>query len=132
MPTTWPSPSRLIFHFGLSVNRDNIEDVIRLLQEKGEDVRKFATVELSRLLPTTLDSVDVSIMLNSIKKMENEMTIMKDSLKTVHNTTSLLKDTTSTLNARVSTLESEQMAVISNNVHAQRAQMQRGCYLDRI
>ena len=92
--------------------------MIRLLQEKGEDVPKFATVNLSHLPPITFDSVDVSVLLNSIKRMENEMTITKDCMKTVHKTTSLLKDTTSTLKAWVSTMESEQVAVISGKVPA--------------
>ena len=63
---------------GEKENRDNIDDMIRLLQEKDEDVPKFAAVDLSHLLPITSDSVDVSVLLNSIKKVENDMTIMKD------------------------------------------------------
>ena len=99
---------------------DNIDDIIRLLQEKGDDVPKLAAVDLSRLPPITFDSVDVSVLLNSIKKMENDMAFLKDSVKTVHNAASMLKDTTSSLNARVSILESDQVspvAVITHTKH---------------
>jgi hypothetical protein len=109
---------------GEKKNRDNIDDIIRLLQEKGEDVPKFAAVDLSRLPPITFDSVDVSVLLNSIKKMENEMAFLKDSVKTVHNAASMLKDTTSSLSARVSTLESDHVspvAVITHKVTADSA-----------
>ena len=55
---------------GEKKNRDNIDDIIRLLQEKGEDVPQSAAVDLIRLPPITFDSVDVSVLLNSIKEME--------------------------------------------------------------
>jgi len=102
---------------GEKKNRDNIDDIIRLLQEKGEDVPKFAAVDLSRLPPITFDSVDVSVLLNSIKKMENEMAFLKDSVKTVHNAASMLKDTSSSLNARVCSLESNQVSPVPVNTH---------------
>ena len=102
---------------GEKKNRDNIDDIIRLLQEKGEGVPQFAAVDLSRLPPITFDSVDVSVLLNSIKKMENEMAFLKDSVKTVHNAASMLKDTTSSLNVRVCTLESNQVSPVPVNTH---------------
>ena len=37
----------------------NIDDMIRLLQEKGTDVPVFVARDLSRLPPITFDSVDV-------------------------------------------------------------------------
>ena len=70
----------------------NINDIIRLLQEMGEDVPEL--MYLSRFPPITFDSVDMSVLLNSIKKMENELAL----LKTVHKVTSMLKHTTSLLN----------------------------------
>jgi len=104
--------TRKVKRKGEKKNRDNIDDIIRLLQEKGDDVPKLAAVDLSRLPPITFDSVDVSVLLNSIKKMENEMAFLKDSVKTVHNAASMLKDTTSSLNARVCTLESDQVSPV--------------------
>ena len=103
---------------GEKKNGDNIDDIIRLLQEKGEDVPKFATVDVSRLPPITFNSVDVSVLLNSIKKMENDMAFLKDSLKTVHDAASMSKDTTSSLNARVCTLESNQVSPVPGNTHS--------------
>ena len=38
----------------------NIDDMLRLLQEKGSDVPVFVARDLSRLPPITFDSVDVS------------------------------------------------------------------------
>ena len=81
---------------GEKKNRDNIDHMIRLLQENCEDVPKFAAVDIRPLPPIAFDSVDVSVLLVSTKKVENDMTIMKDCMKTVHKTTCLLKDTTST------------------------------------
>ena len=116
--------TRIVKRKGEKKNRDNIDDIIRLLQEKGEDVPKFAAVDLSRLSPISFDSVDVSVLLNSIKKMENEMAFLKDSVKSVHNAASVLKNTTSSLSARVSTLESDHVspvAVITHKVTADSA-----------
>ena len=48
---------------GEKKNRDNIDNIIQLLQERGEDVPKFAAVDLSRLPPITFYSVDVSVLL---------------------------------------------------------------------
>ena len=43
---------------------------------------KFAAVDISRLPPITFDSVDVSVLLNSIKKLEKEGLLLEDSVKT--------------------------------------------------
>ena len=48
----------------------NVDDMLRLLQEKGSDVPVFVARDLSRLPPITFDSVDVSSLLHSIRRAQ--------------------------------------------------------------
>lgn len=63
---------------GPKKNSKNIEDMIKLLTEKGSDIPTFVALDLSRLPPITFDSLDVSVLLNAIKKTQNEVDALKD------------------------------------------------------
>ena len=55
----------------------NIDDMLRLLQEKGSDVPVFVARDLSRLPPMTFDSVDVASLLHSIRRVHLEIDQLK-------------------------------------------------------
>ena len=55
----------------------NIDDMLRLLQEKGTHVPVFVDRDLSRLPPITFDSVDVSSLLHSIHRTQLEIDQLK-------------------------------------------------------
>ena len=46
----------------------NIENIIRLLQEKGTDTPTFVALDHAKIPPVTFDSIDVSSLLNSIRQ----------------------------------------------------------------
>ena len=46
----------------------NLDDMMRLLQEKGTDVPLFVARDLSRLPPITFDSIDVSSLLHGVRR----------------------------------------------------------------
>ena len=60
----------------------NIEDIIRLLQEKGTHTPTFVALELAKLPPVTFDSIDVSALLHSIRQNEVEIIMLKDCVTT--------------------------------------------------
>ena len=56
----------------------NIDDIIRLLHEKGTDTTTFVARDLGKLPPVTFDSIDVSALLHSIRQNEAAINVLKD------------------------------------------------------
>ena len=83
----------------------NIEDVIKLLQEKGSDVPKFVALDLSKLPPITFDSVDVSALLNTIKNTQNEVDILRATIESHNAVSDGLHSVSASLETRMSCME---------------------------
>ena len=67
---------------GPKQSAQNIEDIIRLLQEKGTDTPTFVTLDLAKLPPVLFDSIDVSALLHSIQQNEAEINLLTDCVTT--------------------------------------------------
>ena len=76
------SCTRMRKRIGPKRRAQNIEDIIRLLQEKGTDIPTFVALDLAKLPPVTFDSIDVSSLLNSIRQNEVEINLLKDCVTT--------------------------------------------------
>ena len=76
------SCTRMRKRIGPKRSVQNVNDIIRLLQEKGTDTPTFVALDLAKLPPVTFDSIDVSTLLNSIRQNEAEITLLKDCLTT--------------------------------------------------
>ena len=66
---------------GPKKNAQNIEDILKLLHEKGTDIPTFVALDLSKLPPITFDSLDVSALLSSIRKTQNEVDVIKECIR---------------------------------------------------
>ena len=83
----------------------NIEDVVKLLQEKGSDVPKFVALDLSKLPPITFDSVYISTLLNTIKKTQNEVDILRATIESHNAVSNGLHSVSASLETRMSCME---------------------------
>ena len=90
----------------------NIDDMIRLLQEKGTDVPVFVARDLSRLPPITFDSVDVSSLLHSIRRAQLEIDQLKACVGGQRDATVDLTDVVKAVDRRLSAVETD-CAVVS-------------------
>ena len=84
----------------------NLRDIYNLLQEKGASAPPFCARDLNILPPVTFKSVDVSILLHTIRQLQTEVKILKDASEVQRQTTQDLYDTTKSLDARVREVES--------------------------
>ena len=89
----------------------NIDDVIRLLQEKGTDVAVFVARDLSRLPPITFDSVDVSSLLHSIRRAQLEIDQLKACVGGQRDATVDLTDGVKAVDRRLSAMETDRAVV---------------------
>ena len=71
------SCTRMRKRIGPKRSSQNIEDIIRLLQEKGTDTPTFVALDLAKLPPVTFDSINVSALLQSIRQNEAEINIVQ-------------------------------------------------------
>lgn len=99
------STGRYKKRIGAEKDKHNMEDIIKLLNEKGTDIPKFVALDLSKLPPITFDSIDVSALLNALRKTQDELKLMKDSLIASETITKDLKDSVGMINNRVSKME---------------------------
>ena len=76
------SCTRMRKRIGPKRSEQNVNDIIRLLQEKGTNTPTCVALDLAKLPPVTFDSIDVSTLLNSIRQNEAEITLLKDCLTT--------------------------------------------------
>ena len=89
----------------------NIDDMIRLLQEKGTDVPVFVARDLSRLPPITFDSVDVSSLLHSIRRAQLEIDQLKACVGGQRDATVDLTDVVKAVDRRLSAVETDRGVV---------------------
>ena len=94
----------------------NIDDMIRLLQEKGTDVPVFVARDLSRLPPITFDSVDVSSLLHSIRRAQLEIDQLKACVGGKRDATVDLTDVVKAVDRRLSAVETDRAVVSSVSV----------------
>ena len=80
----------------------NIDDMLRLLQEKGTHVPVFVARDLSRLPPITYDSVDVSSLLLSIRRAQLEIDQLKACVGGQRDATVVLTDVVKAVDRRLS------------------------------
>ena len=73
--------SRMIKRQGPKMVQQTLEDMIKLLHEKGEGLPPFAAVDLNRLPPVTIKSLDVSVLLTKLEKNETEVRQLTESLQ---------------------------------------------------
>ena len=90
----------------------NIEDMIKLLNEKGTDVPTFVALDLSKLPPITFDSLDVSMLLNEMKKTQNDIEMLRETMKSQVHINNDIQKSMENIDTRVATLEKKKV----NNV----------------
>ena len=83
----------------------NLDDMIRLLQEKGTDVPLFVARDLSRLPPTTFDSVDVSSLVHSVRRAQLEIDVLKASVGIQRDATVDLTEIVKAVDLRMAAVE---------------------------
>ena len=96
---------------GLKKSAVNIDDMLRLLQEKGSDVPVFVARDLSRLPPITFDSVDVSSLLHSIRRAQLEIDQLKACVGGQRDATVDLTDVVKAVDRRLSAVETDRAVV---------------------
>lgn len=84
----------------------NLKDIYNLFQEKGQNTPIFVARDLNILPPVTYKSVDVSLLLHTINKLQIEMKSLKDAVELQRQTSQDLFDCTNTLDKRVTQIES--------------------------
>ena len=87
----------------------NIDDMLRLLQEKGTHVPVFVARDLSRLPPITFDSVDVSSLLLSIRRDQLEIDQLKACVGGQRDATVDLTDVVKAVGRRLSAVETDRL-----------------------
>ena len=90
---------------GPKKKEQNIEDIVKLMMEKGSDVPVFVAHDLSKLPLVTFDSMDVSTLLNNIKKTQDEVDMLKLCINTQNDTFEKLRSVVSAVDTRVRDLE---------------------------
>jgi hypothetical protein len=73
--------TRLKKRQGEKKNEQNIEDMLLLLHEKGDDVPTFVVKDLSRLPPITFDSIDVCVLLAKLEKTVADVKLLKKTIQ---------------------------------------------------
>ena len=76
------STPRIIHRKGPKKNAQNLEDIIKLMHERGTDVPTFVALNLQALPPVTFNSIDVSALLNTIQKTQVEVDLLKQGMST--------------------------------------------------
>ena len=74
------SAGRMVKRQGPKMKEQTIEDVIKIMHEKGHEMPKFAAHDLSRLPPVSFDSIDVSALLHRMERTATEVHLLKDAL----------------------------------------------------
>ena len=87
----------------------NIDDMLRLLQEKGTNVPVFVARDLSRLPPITFDSGDVSSLLLSIRRAQLEIDQLKACVGGQRDATVDLTDVVKAVGRRLSAVETDRL-----------------------
>ena len=99
------STSRFRKRQGPKKSVQNVDDIVRLLQEKGTNLPSFVALDLSRLPPITFDSIDVSTLLNNIRRTQLEVDQLKACVNTQREATDGLTAVISTVDQRLAEVE---------------------------
>ena len=97
--------SRFRRYQGPKKSAANLDDMIRLLQEKGTDVPLFVARDLSRLPPITFDCVDVSSLLHSVRRAQLEIDVLKASVGIQRDATVDLTEIVKAVDLRMAAVE---------------------------
>ena len=89
----------------------NIDDIIRLLHEKGTDTPTFVARDLGKLPPVTFDSIDVSALLHSIRQNEAAINVLKDCVTTQQASAKTIVGVVNNVVSRISAVELRQPSV---------------------
>ena len=85
----------------------NLEDIFKILEEKGDaKLTDFVALDLSKLPPITLDSIDVSVLLRKIDTLAFTVKSLEEGLGKVTDVYTSISNTVNDLNKKVSDLDS--------------------------
>ena len=70
----------------------NIDDIVRLMQEKGTDTPTFVALNLAKLPPLTFGSIDVSALLHAIQHAQYEVDILRACVQTQQTSSDSLRE----------------------------------------
>jgi len=90
---------------GPNKNKSNLEDIMKLMQEKPDIMQVFVAKDLNKLPPISFDNIDVSVLLDKISKTQTEVKMLSSSLSKVNDTNISLNNTMLTHNHKVNSLE---------------------------
>ena len=71
---------RIIHRKGPKKSNQNLEDIVKLMHERSSDIPTFVALNLQALPPVTFNSIDVSSLLNAIKKTQVEVDLLKQGM----------------------------------------------------
>ena len=94
----------------------NIDDIVRLMQEKGTDTPTFVALNLAKLPPVTFDSIDVSALLHSIQHAQFEIDLLRACVQTQQTSSDSLREVVGSVSVRLAAVESA--TVESRQPHA--------------
>ena len=98
------SCTRMRKRIGPKRSAQNIDDIIRLLQE-GTDTPTFEALDQGTLPPVTFDSIDVSALLHSIRQNEAAVNILKDCVTTQQSSAKTIVGVVNDVVSRISAVE---------------------------
>ena len=91
---------------GKSKNERNLEDIFKILEEKGDvEIPDFVALDLGNLPPITYDSIDVSVLLRKADNLECTVKFLKDAVNSVTDSYKGLCEVFDKLNSKVCGLE---------------------------
>ena len=104
---------------GPKKSQNNIEDMIKLLNERGNDIPSFVALDLARLPPITFDNIDVSALVARIQKVQDEVSALRLATHLQTDTAQSIKDTVAGLDNRLNRLEVEEIERESQSQESQ-------------
>ena len=111
---------RMITRKGPKKSVQNMEDMLKLIQEKGTDLPTFVAHNLQLLPPIGFNSLDVSTLLHEIKKTQVEVEMLKDGMKRQADTIAGLTQTVAEHPDRVVEYQSRMSASVSTQADLNR------------
>ncbi len=71
---------RNIKHMKDDKDKKNLQDMMKVLQEKGEDIPLFVASKLCKLPPVDFNNIDVYSLLSKIQQTQEELLVLKASM----------------------------------------------------
>ena len=99
------SASRMLKRQGPKMKEQTLDDMIKLLHEMGDDVPKFAAVDLNRLPPISFNNLDLSALLNKMEKACSDVLMLTESCQKQVQINENLQESLASLGRRVNELE---------------------------